>query len=75
MSNDKPNTIFDNLLALDCFCIDVIEQAEAFYEKNPKRRGDMSVRERAEFWIENDLIPCLENTIEDTFESEESDDD
>ena len=71
VKNKEPHTIFNNSLELYCLCLDLVEQAKTFYEQNPKRCGNSSVRERIEFFLENDLTPAFENAIDETFESEE----
>jgi hypothetical protein len=74
MGGNSRDTIFDDNLELEWFCVEIVEKARTFYENNPKWRGSKTVRERIEFFFENDFQPALENAIEDTFESEEQND-
>ena len=62
------NDIMTNMLALDCFCCDIIEMAKEHFEKNPPKKGNKTPRERVEYWVENFLTPAIENAIDDTFD-------
>jgi CRISPR/Cas system CMR-associated protein Cmr1 (group 7 of RAMP superfamily) len=53
----KNRTIFNNMLDLDCFCLDIIEQAKLHYAD----------QNRVKRWLEEDLVPAMENAIEDIF--------
>ena len=61
------NTIFDNTLRLDCFALDIIEQAKDFYAQTPSGNP---VRDRVEHWFEDYFLPAFECAIEDTFKED-----
>ena len=66
-TDSRNETIFDNYMELEIFCNDIVERAKAYFEQNPKRLGDMSVRDGVEFWIENELAPALDNAVDEHF--------
>ena len=69
---NKQDNIFTNALRLEIFCADLIEDCRDHYEANPPK-SSRTLRDNVEFWVEEFLIPSLEQAIEETFENEEDD--
>jgi len=61
------NEIMTNPIALDVMCLDIVETARDYYKANLPGRGDDTLRELVEFWVENFLTPALECAIDDVF--------
>ena len=64
------NDIFTNTRALEVLCIDIIKGAKEYFEKNPPKKGNATVRSRVEYWVEHYLHPAIECVIDITFEDE-----
>ena len=59
--------IFDNSIAMDCFCYDIIEAWIAWRKRNNKSYDEDSYIE----WLQDDFMRSMELLYEDCLEDEE----
>ena len=58
--------IFDNYLAMDCFCMDI---AEAWIKYNKSKNRPVTQEDFME-WVDNELYCALEYNFQDVYEEE-----
>ena len=61
------NDIFDNWVAMDCFCYDIIEAWIAYRKQNGKPYDEDSYLE----WLEEDFMRAMECAYQDCVEEED----